>query len=130
MILFNFVTLNDDAHLKNFSLIEHNGEYRLAPAYDLINTSLQIWEPQIFALEKGLFKEGMSFSDTHHIRRSDFEEFGKRIGLPTRVIKKDIDIYAAEQPMLKELLERSFLSDELKRQYLLSYNYRRRILNS
>lgn len=26
LILFNFVTLNDDAHLKNFSLIERNGE--------------------------------------------------------------------------------------------------------
>ena len=28
LILFNFITLNDDAHLKNFSLIERNGEYR------------------------------------------------------------------------------------------------------
>lgn len=129
LILFNFVTLNDDAHLKNFSLIERNGEYRLAPAYDLINTSLQIWEPQIFALEKGLFKEGMSFSDTHHIKRSDFEEFGKRIGLPARVIKKDIDTFAAEQPMVKELLDRSFLSDDLKRQYWQAYDYRCRMLN-
>lgn len=57
LILFNFVTLNDDAHLKNFSLIERNGEYRLSPAYDLVNTSLQLREPRIFALDKGLFKE-------------------------------------------------------------------------
>lgn len=129
LILFNFVTLNDDAHLKNFSLIERNGEYRLAPAYDLINTSLQIWEPQIFALEKGLFKEGMAFSDTRHIRRSDFEEFGKRIGLPDKVIKRDIDTFAAEQLMVKELLERSFLSDDLKRQYWQAYDFRRIMLN-
>ncbi|MBD9092015.1 MAG: type II toxin-antitoxin system HipA family toxin, partial [Bacteroides oleiciplenus] len=32
-------TLNDDAHLKNFSLINKDEEYRLSPAYDLINTS-------------------------------------------------------------------------------------------
>ena len=129
LVLFNFVTLNDDAHLKNFSLIERNGEYRLAPAYDLINTSLQIWEPQIFALEKGLFKEGMNLSDTRGIRRSDFEEFGKRIGLPVKVIKQEIDMFASEQPMVNDLLERSFLSDDLKRQYRQAYDYRRRMLN-
>lgn len=129
LILFNFVTLNDDAHLKNFSLIERNGEYRLAPAYDLINTSLQIWEPQIFALEKGLFREGMSFSDTRQIGRRDFEEFGKRIGLPARIIKKEMDVFAAEQPLAKELLDRSFLSAELKRQYWQAYDFRRKMLN-
>ncbi len=101
----------------------------MAPAYDLINTSLQIWEPQIFALKKGLFKEGMAFSDTRHIRRSDFEEFGKRIGLPDKVIKRDIDTFAAKQLMVKELLERSFLSDDLKRQYWQAYDFRRIMLN-
>ena len=117
VILFNFVTLNDDAHLKNFSLIERDGEYRLAPAYDLINTSLQLRDARIFALDKGLFKEGMTFTDTHTICRSDFEEFGKRIGLPAKVIKQEIDRFTAEQPLVKELLERSFLSSSLQKQY-------------
>ncbi|MDE6715187.1 MAG: HipA domain-containing protein [Muribaculaceae bacterium] len=129
LILFNFVTLNDDAHLKNFSLIERNGEYRLSPAYDLINTSIQIREPRIFALEKGLFKEGMFMSDTNQIKRADFEEFGKRIKLPDKVIKQEIDRFASEQPLFRELLDRSFLSPELKRQYLLSYNYRCKMLH-
>lgn len=129
IILFNFVTLNDDAHLKNFSLIERNGEYRLSPAYDLINTSLQLREPRIFALEKGLFKEGMAFSDTRTIRRSDFEEFGKRIGLPAKVVKQDIDMFTAEQPFVRDLLSRSFLSHELQKQYWMAFDYRRKILN-
>lgn len=129
IILFNFVTLNDDAHLKNFSLIERNGEYRLSPAYDLINTSLQLMNPQIFALDKGLFKEGMAFSDTHTISRSDFEEFGKRIGLPIKVIKQEIDMFAAEQPLVKELLGRSFLSPSLQKQYWMAFDYRRKMLN-
>jgi len=129
IILFNFVTLNDDAHLKNFSLIERNGEYRLSPAYDLINTSLQLMNPHIFALEKGLFKEGMAFSDTHTISRSDFEEFGKRIGLPIKVIKQEIDMFAAEQPLVKELLGRSFLSPSLQKQYWMAFDYRRKMLN-
>jgi serine/threonine-protein kinase HipA len=129
IILFNFVTLNDDAHLKNFSLIERNGEYRLSPAYDLINTSLQLMNPHIFALDKGLFKEGMAFSDTHTISRSDFEEFGKRIGLPIKVIKQEIDMFAAEQPLVKELLDRSFLSPSLQKQYWMGFDYRRKMLN-
>ena len=129
IILFNFVTLNDDAHLKNFSLIERNGEYRLSPAYDLINTSLQLMNPHIFALDKGLFKEGMAFSDTHTISRSDFEEFGKRIGLPIKVIKQEIDMFAAEQPLVKELLGRSFLSLSLQKQYWMAFDYRRKMLN-
>ena len=129
IILFNFVTLNDDAHLKNFSLIERNGEYRLSPAYDLINTSLQLMNPHIFALDKGLFKEGMAFSDTHTISRSDFEEFGKRIGLPIKVIKQEIDMFAAEQPLVKELLGRSFLSPSLQKQYWRAFDYRRKMLN-
>lgn len=129
IILFNFVTLNDDAHLKNFSLIERNGEYRLSPAYDLINTSLQLMNPHIFALDKGLFKEGMAFSDTHTISRSDFEEFGKRIGLPIKVIKQEIDMFAAEQPLVKELLGRSFLSPSLQKQYWMAFDFRRKMLN-
>lgn len=124
LILFNFITLNDDAHLKNFSLIERNGEYRLSPAYDLINTSLQLRNPRIFALDKGLFKEGMKLSDTRTICRSDFVEFGKRIGLQERVIQQELKNFSTEQPMVKGLLERSFLSEELKEHYYLSYKYR------
>ena len=128
LVLFNFVTLNDDAHLKNFSLIERNGEYRLSPAYDLINTSLQLLEPHIFALDKGLFKEGMNMSDTHNIGHDDFFEFGKRIGLPDKVIAKELASFSRVNPLATDLIERSFLSPELKREYILSYSYRCKML--
>lgn len=129
LILFNFVTSNDDAHLKNFSLIEYEGEYRLSPAYDLVNTALQLREPRIFALDKGLFREGMAFSDTRTIRRTDFEEFGRRIGLPGKVVRKEIELFLSDQPLTYELLERSFLSEELKKQYRQTFDYRRRMLS-
>ena len=127
--MFNYLTLNDDAHLKNFSLINRgDGEYHLAPAYDLINTSLHLTMPRIFALDKGLFKEGMQLSDTRTVGRKDFEEFGRRIGLSERLIKRELDFFATEQPLAKELIGRSFLSEGLKRSYWLSYNYRRATL--
>jgi len=129
IVVFNYLILNDDAHLKNFSLINRgDGEYHLAPAYDLINTSLHLYEPRIFALDKGLFREGMQLSDTRTVTRGDFEEFGRRIGLAPRLVKRELDTFATEQPLAKELINRSFLSDKLKRFYWQSYNYRRKTL--
>lgn len=128
LVIFNFISLNDDAHLKNFSLIDRNGEYRLSPAYDLINTSLHLVQPRIFALDRGLFKEGMSLSDTHQIKKADFEDFGKRIGLPERVVKREMDRFAKENPLVKKLINHSFLSDDLKKQYWMSTDYRHKML--
>lgn len=128
LILFNFVTLNDDAHLKNFSLVERNGEYMLSPAYDLVNTSLQLREPRIFALDKGLFKEGMNMSDTHNIGHDDFTEFGRRIGLPGKVIAKELETFPSPVPKALQLIDRSFLSEELKKAYKTSYTYRCKML--
>jgi len=130
IVVYNFITLNDDAHLKNFSLINRgDGEYHLAPAYDLINTSLHLTMPRIFALEKGLFREGMQLSDTRTMKRKDFEEFGKRIGLAERLVQRELDFFAQEHPLAKDLINRSFLSDSLKESYWLSYKYRRSILS-
>ena len=113
-------------YLKNFSLIMRgDGEYHLAPAYDLINTSLHLYEPRIFALDKGLFREGMTLTDTRTVNRGDFEEFGSRIGLAPRLVKRELDTFATEQPLAKELINRSFLSDKLKKYYWQSFNYRR-----
>lgn len=130
VVLFNFITLNDDAHLKNFSLISNGKEYHLSPAYDLINTSLQIYEPRIFALEKGLFKEGMHISDTHYIKRKDFEEFGRRIGLPEKVVLKEIDLFSTPNDKADALISRSFLSNELKESYLTGYHYRQHLMRN
>lgn len=70
----------------------------------------------------------MAFSDTRTIRRTDFEEFGRRIGLPEKVVRKEIELFLSDQPLTYELLERSFLSKELKKQYRQTFDYRRRML--
>lgn len=129
LVVFNYITLNDDAHLKNFTLISRDGkEYRLAPAYDLINTSLHLHQPRIFALDNGLFKEGMSFSDVRTIDRGDFQEFGRRIGLPDRVVERELNRFATENTEAEGLINRSFLSDDLKAHYNASMKYRQSTL--
>ncbi|MEY8722582.1 HipA domain-containing protein [Bacteroides stercorirosoris] len=125
---FDFITPNGDAHLKNFSLIDRNEEYRLSPAYNLKNISLHLVEPRIFALDKDSFRKGMKLLDKYQVSRTDFEEFGCRIGLPERVVKRELDAFAKENQMIKVLIEHSFLSDILKHQYCLSMDYRRKML--
>lgn len=128
IVLFNFITLNDDAHLKNFSLISDGREYHLSPAYDLINTSLQIYEPRIFALERGLFKEGMQLCDTRNVTYRDFEEFGRRIRLPEKLVRKEIIRFSAHNEAADAMIRRSFLSEELKKMYLTGFHYRQSLI--
>jgi serine/threonine-protein kinase HipA len=55
LVMFNFLFSNGDAHLKNFSILEtKDGDFRLAPAYDLLDTRIHIDNTE-FALDKGLF---------------------------------------------------------------------------
>lgn len=128
VVVFNFVYMNDDAHLKNFSLINKDGEYRLSPAYDLINTSLHLSMPRIFALDKGLFKEGMQMSDTRTVGRKDFEEFARRIGLPQRLTKRELDNFSTPFPKIRELITHSFLSAKNKEVYWQGTEYRQKML--
>lgn len=117
LVLFNFITLNDDAHLKNFSLLGTAAGYRLSPAYDLINTSLHIATPRLFALDHGLFREGMQLGDTRTVGAADFREFARRIGLPEDEAQDIIAAMAADSPEANSLIEASPLSDTLRHQY-------------
>ncbi len=40
LLLFCFVTGNNDMHLKNFSLYRPSEKYQLSPAYDLLNVAI------------------------------------------------------------------------------------------
>ena len=71
----------------------------------------------------------MSKADTHGISYDDFVEFGRRIGLTDRVIKQEIKMFQEPSPEAIELIEKSFLSDDLKKQYITAYKFRCRMLN-
>lgn len=125
LVVFNYITLNDDAHLKNFSLIEKRPkDYVLSPAYDLMNTSLHLTQPSIFALKKGLFKEGMIVDDTHSITRADFVEFGHRLGLNETIINRELDKFITQTQIVRQMIQDSELPSALAEQYYQSFHYR------
>lgn len=58
-VVFNFLFSNRYAHLKNFSILETpDGDFKLSPAYDLLNTRLHV-DDSDFALEKVCSKSQM-----------------------------------------------------------------------
>ena len=129
IVIYNFLISNDDAHLKNFSLIQSEyGGYRLAPAYDLINTFIHLRQPRIFALDKGLFREGMPLSDIQGVSGADFIQFGLRLGIREKMVRDELERFCAEYDTVNELVSHSFLSEFLKDLYLQCFKYRRQML--
>ncbi len=128
LVVFNYLFLNGDAHLKNFSLLEsENGDYFLSPAYDLVNTRLHV-NDTAFALDKGLFEddfESETFKKTFHRGKQDFKVFAKRIGVGENRIEKLLEPFLSKQDKVETLANRSFLNTPNKRGYLMEYGSRR-----
>lgn len=126
LVVFNYLFSNGDAHMKNFSIIRNqNGEYKLSPAYDLVNTSLHIIDTD-FALDGGL---GIDFDKSGHPCVLDFRLFGKRCGLTEKQVDKLLDMFCIKQQLVYDLCEVSLLSKKCKRMYMRSYEERLARLN-
>ena len=120
-ILFNYLVCNGDAHLKNFSLYspDQEGVFVLAPAYDLMNTSLHASDSRT-ALD--LFKDEDDFQ-TDFFRENgfygvpDFMEFARRIGFVEKRAAAFTKDTVSHIPEMDEMLDHSFLSPEAKKLY-------------
>ena len=126
LVIFNYIYANGDAHLKNFSIIMINGDYRLTPAYDLMNTSLHVRDED-FALDGGLSPDiprSDIYQRTGHPCRQDFEWFGLEIGLVNRRIQRILDKYMSVPDKTKKLVTQSHLTEKLQRNYLRIVNER------
>lgn len=108
------------------------GDYLLSPAYDLLNTKLHV-DDSDFALDKGLFADNFKseqYKKNLHPNKSDFEEFGRRIGVTENRIEKLMAPYLEKQPFMEVLISRSFLTEANKRGYLMMYQTKRNYLLS
>lgn len=126
LIVFNYIYANGDDHLKNFSLILRGQDYRLAPAYNLLNTGLHV-RGDDFGLDGGLspnLPKSDAYAQTGHPCRLDFERFGERIGLVKSRVGKILDKYIQLPESAIILVGRSFLNDKMKRYYLRTVNER------
>ena len=127
LVVFNYLFANGDAHLKNFSLQQTTGgDYLLAPAYDLLNTSLHV-DDEDFALKEGLIPDKVwseVYVRTAHPCAIDFITFGQRIGVLPKKLESIIAMFSQDNPTIKELIDRSYLDERSKRMYWRSYQVR------
>lgn len=112
VILFSWITGNNDMHLKNFSLYEpYDGMIRLAPAYDLINAAiLNPKDDEELALTLNGKKK--------KLKHSDFIVAGLTMGLERKTIERLILKYAKLFPKMYTVINNSFLNEELKNKYI------------
>ncbi|MBC8267042.1 MAG: HipA domain-containing protein [Flavobacteriales bacterium] len=109
--VFSYLTGNNDMHLKNFSMINENDQWVLAPAYDLLNVSILLPEDKE---ELALSLEGKKsrFSKNH------FESFGKNLGLNQKQIAGVFFRFEQKINEMIELIQNSFLSSDLQEKYI------------
>jgi serine/threonine-protein kinase HipA len=113
LVLFCFITGNEDMHLKNFSIINRNKKIELSPSYDLLNTTIELNDaPEEIALTlKG---------KRNHLTKQILIKYfgGERCELNDKVISNTVIAILAAKPHWMEEINHSFLSDEMKRKYI------------
>jgi serine/threonine-protein kinase HipA len=120
LVVFNYIYGNGDDHLKNFSLIRQGEDYRLAPAYDLLNTGLHV-QGDDFGLDGGLSSRLVrsdEYERTGHPCRADFEQFASLIGLVPVRSARLLDRYMTIPEETLSLLHESWLPEKMQRLYL------------
>lgn len=110
LVLFSFLTGNNDMHLKNFSLLKRNLTYDLCPAYDLVASELVMeGDDEDLALNLNGKKK--------KIKRKDFESAMKGAGLEQKVIENIFKKYKKLLPKWSKFIDESFLPDPMKNEY-------------
>ncbi|MGM9762096.1 MAG: HipA domain-containing protein [Candidatus Cryptobacteroides sp.] len=111
ILLFSFVTGNNDMHLKNFSLYRPKEMYQLAPAYDLLNV----------AIANPRDKEEMALSingKKSRIKLADYLKASDTMGIEHRITLGLIENLRDAVPAWIDLINRSFLSEEARQNYI------------
>lgn len=124
LIAFNYLFSNGDAHFKNFSLIETSlGDFKLSPAYDLLNSRIHI-EDKDFALSDGLLPANK--------RKGKIQEqlnvLAKEANIMEKQANKVIGSLLQSVNKVEELISYSYMDESTKRNYLQAYQTRHKRL--
>lgn len=120
ILVFNYLFSNGDAHFKNFSILETPmGDYRLSPAYDLLNSHIHI-EDKDFALDDGLLPKNMAQGKI----RAQFAQLAESAGISKKIFNDIMELMLSKSIIVDKMITASFLNDTTKRNYWQSYQGR------
>ncbi len=110
LLLFCFITGNNDMHLKNFSLYRPSEGYQLAPAYDLVNTSIANPDD---TEELALPLSGRKTK----LHLANFLQAAATMGIEENVVRHLTDNMSKALPKWMQLINDSFLDETMKEKY-------------
>lgn len=110
IVVFSWLTGNADMHLKNFSLFKPSSIYMLAPAYDLLSTTIVMPEDDE---ELALTLNGKK----KKIRREDFEKAMRESGMGEKSISNLFNKFAKVLLKWQAIIDESFLPIEQQVNY-------------
>lgn len=108
--IFSFLTGNNDMHLKNFSMINNDEQWTLAPAYDLLNVAIVNPED---TEELALTLEGKK----KKLRWEHFQRLGIQLELNEKQLKGIAKRFKKNKPIAIQWINNSFLSEDFKDKY-------------
>ncbi|MGB2929038.1 MAG: HipA domain-containing protein [Desulfobacterales bacterium] len=112
LTLFNYLVGNEDMHLKNFSVIRRDLKVELSPAYDLLNSTIILNSQEEIALPLGGKK--------NKLRKDDFLVYfaKERLELTQKSIEQTVSRIVNVFSKWTDLIQKCFLSDSMKTQYI------------
>ncbi|MFN3640119.1 MAG: type II toxin-antitoxin system HipA family toxin [Flavobacterium sp.] len=120
LLVFNYLFSNGDAHFKNFSILETPmGDYRLSPAYDLLNSRIHIVDND-FALDDGLLPKNLAQGKID----LQFAKLAELAGIGEKNFQAIMKLMLSKSETVEKMVAASFLNDTSKRDYLQSYQGR------
>ncbi len=120
ILIFNYLFSNGDAHFKNFSILETSfGDYRLSPAYDLLNSRIHI-DDKDFALDDGLLPRNLANGKIG----VQFALLAEKAKINQKTFQEILSLMVSQSSLVEQLIKASYLNDNTKRQYLQLYQTR------
>jgi serine/threonine-protein kinase HipA len=120
LLVFNYLFSNGDAHLKNFSIIETpQGDFKLSPAYDLLNSRIHI-DDKDFALNEGLLPPRMGQGNV----AKQFQSLAGHAGIQEKQMNAILALMVSKSDQVKKLIDASFLKEQIQRSYIQTYQIR------
>jgi len=110
VVVFSWLTGNADMHLKNFSMFKPLNNYMLAPAYDLLSTTIVMPDDDE---ELALTLNGKK----KRIKREDFEKAMRESGMDEKSIANLFNKFAMALPKWHAIIEESFLPADQQTKY-------------
>ena len=110
LVLFSYLSGNNDMHLKNFSLMHGPDGIVLSPGYDLLNVNLLNPKDEE---ELALTLNGKK----NRLKLPDFKALAENLRINEKAYYNSFKLFSSKNAEVMDLIDRSFLDKKMKKAY-------------